>query len=564
MYVEYVFVFAAVGCNLFFLAVAVQIDDVDFVETPQQIPPHPSERGVVDKTMVIDISQYPFVVAIHEELSQAYEFAIVIVDPFRIPFLQRLVRIGFFLVILHQAHNPFAFVFAFSAVRRIAQHDHDRSIALDFVCAVGLAGEELGEQCACILVVFFQRIGEKHPQAFVIVGLVTCLCENPVEFQMGHCIGGHQKFESVQTRQQMFPDIALPHSGLSVELVMDSADGFREERACSGCRIEELYLVDFDGLFLFAVGEPFVFALVDAAFDGYFRCVGQTHRQVEFGLQNFVHGLYDATHHGLRCVPYAPVFALFRVVRRKEILVEMYHRIGLLGAVSESGHYLTHICGSKYFGRIIHDPTDPIVQVISGDILKQLAKERVRFRDERRRLVPAESIGGCVVQTRGEHTVNNSLGIDVGEFFRRDVVNQDVFEGLHLPFEIAVAIVLQQRLFDDVGHQSRFCRHDSGQLFRRRDSLRDGFAQAFDDENEFRFGAFHGDDFASFDFGQTNAVHKFALLVKPEIEIIGENNVIERMFITVELLLVLLLSRKVLCLSEIFCLDESYGNIVSQ
>ena len=36
------------------------------------------------------------------------------------------------------------------------------------------------------------------------------------------------------------------------------------------------------------------------------------------------------------------------------------------------------------------------------------------------------------------------------------------------------------------------------------------------------------------------------------------------MFITVELLLVLLLSRKVLCLSEIFCLDESYGNIVSQ
>ncbi|MER8055488.1 hypothetical protein ABS210_18825, partial [Acinetobacter pittii] len=90
------------------------------------------------------------------------------------------------------------------------------------------------------------------------------------------------------------------------------------------------------------------------------------------------------------------------VVRRKEILVEMYHRIGLLGAVSESGHYLTHICGSKYFGRIIHDPTDPIVQVISGDILKQLAKERVRFRDERRRLVPTESIGGRVVQTRGE------------------------------------------------------------------------------------------------------------------------------------------------------------------
>lgn len=28
LYVEYVFVFAAVGCNLFFLAVAVQIDDV--------------------------------------------------------------------------------------------------------------------------------------------------------------------------------------------------------------------------------------------------------------------------------------------------------------------------------------------------------------------------------------------------------------------------------------------------------------------------------------------------------------------------------------------------------
>ena len=70
------------------------------------------------------------------------------------------------------------------------------------------------------------------------------------------------------------------------------------------------------------------------------------------------------------------------------------------------------------------------------------------------------------MQTCGKHAIGNRLGIDVGKGFRRNVVDKDLLERLHVSLQfgclfvlVTDCAVLDESLFDNVAEQSCFACH---------------------------------------------------------------------------------------------------------
>ena len=138
--VEDVLVLTAVGCGLFFVGVAVEVEDVDFVESLQQFVAHSSECRVVQITVGIDVGQYPFAVALDIVLAVADEFDVIVVEPLGI-FLFEFAAVWLLLVIVQELLYPRAFVGRMPRIGRITQHHHDGGVAFDAVGFIGLFGQ---------------------------------------------------------------------------------------------------------------------------------------------------------------------------------------------------------------------------------------------------------------------------------------------------------------------------------------------------------------------------------------------------------------------------------------
>lgn len=78
-YIEHVLIRRAIRILFLLVGVAVQVDNVDPVERVQQMPPHPSERRVIEIAVVGDITKYTLFIFLDEMLTEAYEFHIVVV-----------------------------------------------------------------------------------------------------------------------------------------------------------------------------------------------------------------------------------------------------------------------------------------------------------------------------------------------------------------------------------------------------------------------------------------------------------------------------------------------------
>ena len=157
--IENIHVRRTVGAGLFFLGVAVQVERVDLVVGFQQVPTHAAKGRVVEKTVRIDKGQNSLAVLFDEVLSVSDEFYVVVVNPFRVFLFQLFLAAGFFFVVLHQLHDPLAFIGTFTGVRRIAEDDHDGRIAFDVVGLIGLGAEPVGEERSGVWMMFFERVG---------------------------------------------------------------------------------------------------------------------------------------------------------------------------------------------------------------------------------------------------------------------------------------------------------------------------------------------------------------------------------------------------------------------
>src|SRR5437764_1543849 len=120
--IEDVLILQPVRCSLLFLAVAVEIEYVDFIEALHEAAAHSSERGIIEIAVIRDESQNTMPSALNLPLCKANEFDVVVAQPFCLGRLFQF-RISF-LIGFNQASDPLAFINGMACIGWIAQHYH--------------------------------------------------------------------------------------------------------------------------------------------------------------------------------------------------------------------------------------------------------------------------------------------------------------------------------------------------------------------------------------------------------------------------------------------------------
>src|SRR5580700_4668649 len=154
----------------------------------------------------------------------------------------------------------------------------------------------------------------------------------------------------------MFSDITRPHPLIVRKRLVYLVYYAVEERACTGCRVENLYFVNcasFSALF----GDAFPRF---GHFDVYLACVCEALRQVEVGLEYVVDATNQVRDHWFRCVVDATCLPHFWVVRGKECLVEVHNRIFMPRLAAEVCEDCGHIRPSEQVGQIVDGPYDAV------------------------------------------------------------------------------------------------------------------------------------------------------------------------------------------------------------
>ena len=277
----------------------------------------------------------------------------------------------------------------------------------------------------------------------------------------------------------MFRNILRPRAHLSGEVTFDLSYRLREERACTSCRVKHLYAVHLH-FFLTMLEILFYLALnIDLA------GVSKSHRQIELLLKQFVHSANDEVNHRLRCVIDTALFLGGRVVLEQEIFIEMQDRVSLSCALAEALHDFLHVRSSKGAHEVVNNPGDTFVEVVAGNLLEDLAEERIGFWDEISRFGTCEIIGCGVVQSCGKHTVGDGLRVDVSELLGRYIMDKHLAEILHITTQLGgIIAVLNQGLLDDVAEHARLASHELRELACRGDTLRCGSLQVLHQSDE--------------------------------------------------------------------------------
>src|ERR1017187_5638714 len=127
---------AAAGNGLLFLGIAVQVEDINLVKGLHEILPHAAKGRIIEIAVVGDEGQHALSGLVNAPLAPAEEFNVIILQPFGIPFTERLPVAE--IIIADELGNPFAGVSTVTGIWRIAKDDEDGLVFLDFVGAVGL------------------------------------------------------------------------------------------------------------------------------------------------------------------------------------------------------------------------------------------------------------------------------------------------------------------------------------------------------------------------------------------------------------------------------------------
>src|SRR6266571_4518117 len=118
--VEDILVFRTIGGLFALFPIAMQIKDIDIIETLQQTAAHAPKGGVIQITVISDEGQNTIAHLLNMPLSETHKFYVVITQPFCLSrFLQFWATI---FVGLDQRGDPLAFVGRMSGKRWITQH----------------------------------------------------------------------------------------------------------------------------------------------------------------------------------------------------------------------------------------------------------------------------------------------------------------------------------------------------------------------------------------------------------------------------------------------------------
>ncbi len=266
----------------------------------------------------------------------------------------------------------------------------------------------------------------------------------------------------------------------------------------------------------------------------------------------------------MRRVPDPALLAKLGIVLGQEVFVEVDDGILHLGGLAEVFEDGIHIRRTEDIRQRIHDPGDPLIEVVSGDVLEELSQERIGLGDQFRRFLSAKGIEGTVIESRRKHPVGNGLCIDIGKLLRRNVVDQDFLEGIHLLLQggiVLIDFVAFERSLDHVGEKSGFTGHHLGELFGAFDRLPDVGGELLDQEFESGEVVRKGKDSALVDHSDADGGGEFAISEIDEFEVIGKNQVVQRTFVSVKLLLVAVLFHPMqIRISDILGFDVADGD----
>jgi len=149
--------------------------------------------------------------------------------------------IQIFLIICKQATYPFPLIHLSEiGIRRIPNHHHHRHILFDEICFAGLSGKPSFKQGSSVGAHLFQTVCEKNSQPVRIFGFVSCFGKQKFNFQMRHCIRGHEDFKTVQSRYQIRLHIPAPDAFLSSEFLMNLFYHAHKKGSGSCCGIKNL------------------------------------------------------------------------------------------------------------------------------------------------------------------------------------------------------------------------------------------------------------------------------------------------------------------------------------
>ena len=146
-------------------------------------------------------------------------------------------------------------------------------------------------------------------------------------------------------------------------------------------------------------------------------------------------------------------------------------------------HDRGHVRGGEEGDEVVDDPGDGLVHVFV-EVAEEAPEERVRAGDEGGGLGAGEVLGCGVVEAGGEHAVDDRLGVDVGERFDVEVVDEPLAEREELlgkrggGFFGRAGARPSQSGDDGAGEEAGLAGHEAREARRRRDGLGRNFGES--------------------------------------------------------------------------------------
>ncbi len=414
-------------------------------------------------------------------------------------------------VAFHQLLDVLSLVGRTDRIGGIAQHDHDGLVPFDLRRGVGLIGDEPGEAKSLGLGDgLLQRVGEVDAQPLVAREVVAGLLQEDAQLHVSHGVGGHQQLEAEDAGQEFLRHVATPppfahRPGYGLVDLLD--DEVEEGRRANG-RVED------EG-----VG------------------VGQAQGAVEAGFHDVIEGADNVGDHWLRGVIDAAGFARLGIVGAKKGLVEVDHWILLPRPPAEVAQDLCHVRPGQQVCQVVHQPGNAVVQSRPSDLIEEPAQKGIGLGQVPGRLLTGEILPGRDADAGSEEAVGDGLSVHVGELGRGEEGDQRLSEGFQLGVQHTLFALLLEGLLDEIAGHAGQSRHALGQLLgSAHRGRRLGQELLQQPRNGLDASPSCPDPPINGQRSQAGRLPVLALHVPAELQVVGEDQIVERFAVAAHLL----------------------------
>ena len=225
------------------------------------------------------------------------------------------------------------------------------------------------------------------------------------------------------------------------------------------------------------------------------------------------------------------------------------------------GHYLRGVSRTEHGRQIVHNPLDIAVNIISGNRLKDLPKERIGFRNKIRRFLSGEILRRGIIQPGCEHAIHNGLSIDVRELFGLQVMDEHIAERPKLRGHLTVALLAVQGdgLRDGFREEVCLSGHLPGEGCGEGDALAAPRHSARYERFELVAVLRDGGDMVPPGLGYSDGVYVLPAYVQVEVQVVREDDAVDGRPVTGELLFVSFPSVEV-AVVDVLGLKERHGD----